>query len=142
MKPHKRQLSDKDIEAMENSPCERNKEEGIRNKKIYDRALRLQHCESSSLFLLPYSFIDLHGHTEEQAWDAIVGMLDQIERYARENGNKIALRRAQVITGASGILKQKFQQWAADSIISHRILSCKLINSGCYEIVVRKNPPC
>ena len=66
--------------------------------------------------------IDFHNHTEEEAWQ----MLAQV---AASN-----TRSATVITGASGILKSKFQQWATESIISPRIMSFVPLNNGSFSV--------
>ena len=117
---------------------------GPGNRKI----IKLKKSLLSDPFQIPDKFrsaefsgmtrLDLHGKTEDQAWTLINELLDSVTAYAVANGNKVGLRRAQIVTGASGILKEKFHQWATESIISPRIASCKLINNGCYEIVVRK----
>jgi DNA-nicking Smr family endonuclease len=70
--------------------------------------------------------IDFHGKTEEQAWALLVALIEN------HSGT------ATVITGASGILKDKFQQWVAESIISDRIVSCCPINRGSFQIGIRK----
>lgn len=70
--------------------------------------------------------IDFHQHTEEQAWQML---MDVVESDARS---------ATVITGASGILKNKFQQWANESIISPRIISVEPINNGSFFMKLRK----
>ena len=70
--------------------------------------------------------IDFHNHTEEEAWQ----MLAQIAA----DGT----RTAKVITGASGILKQKFQQWATDSILSPQIISFTPINNGSFFVKFHK----
>ena len=70
--------------------------------------------------------IDFHQHTEEEAWSMLV---DAIESGARE---------ITVITGASGILKTKFEQWATNSIISPRIMSFTPINNGSFLVKTYK----
>lgn len=70
--------------------------------------------------------IDFHNHTEEEAWQ----MLAQIAASG--------IRDATVITGASGILKSKFQQWATESILSPRILSFTPINNGSFAVKFHK----
>lgn len=70
--------------------------------------------------------LDFHNHTEEEAWE----MLTE----AAESG----ARSATVITGASGILKQKFQQWANDSIIAPRIISFNALNNGSFSVKFHK----
>jgi DNA-nicking Smr family endonuclease len=70
--------------------------------------------------------IDFHECTEEEAWQKLV--------WAAESG----ARSATVITGASGILKIKFQQWATQSIISPRIISFAPINNGSFSVKFHK----
>lgn len=70
--------------------------------------------------------LDLHNYTEEQAWTAINELIS--------NG----VRTAKIITGASGILKIKFQQWAQDSIISKYFVSITPINNGSFSVKFRK----
>ena len=70
--------------------------------------------------------IDFHNHTEEEAWQMLVQVA--------ESGT----RNATVITGASGILKAKFQQWATQSIISPRIVSYTPLNNGSFEVKFHK----
>ena len=70
--------------------------------------------------------IDFHNHTEEEAWQ----MLAQIAASGA--------RSATVITGASGILKTKFQQWATDSILSPHIISFTPINNGSFAVKFHK----
>ena len=47
-------------------------------------------------------------------------------------------RSATVITGASGVLKIKFQQWATDSIISPYIISFTPLNNGSFNVRFKK----
>ena len=69
-----------------------------------------------------HAVLDFHNHTEQEAWDMLVHV-------AASN-----TRSATVITGASGILKTKFQQWATESIISPYILSFTPINNGSFSV--------
>ena len=70
--------------------------------------------------------LDFHQHTEEQAWDMIMS--------AAQSG----ARTATVITGASGILKIKFQQWVKDSLLTPFIISCEQINNGSFMVKFKK----
>ena len=74
-----------------------------------------------------HTTIDFHNHTEEEAWN----MLAQVAASDTHT--------ATVITGASGILKQKFPQWATDSILSPYIVSFKSINNGSFFVKFHKN---
>lgn len=69
-----------------------------------------------------HTTIDFHNHTEEESWDMLVRVAES------------ETREATVITGASGILKDKFVQWTTQSIISPRILSCTPINNGSFKV--------
>ena len=73
-----------------------------------------------------HATIDFHQHTEEEAWK----MLEQVAA--------CGARTATVITGASGILKTKFQQWATESILSPYIVSFEAINNGSFKVKFRK----
>ena len=70
--------------------------------------------------------IDFHNHTEQEAWE----MLAQVATSKTHS--------ATVITGASGILKSKFQQWATESILSPHIVSFEPINNGSFSVIFRK----
>lgn len=69
-----------------------------------------------------HTVIDFHNHTEEEAWQMLVRIAES------------EIRSATVITGASGILKTKFQQWATESVISPRILSFTPLNNGSFAV--------
>ena len=71
--------------------------------------------------------IDFHNHTEEEAWQMLVQVAES------------ATRSATVITGASGILKTKFQQWATESVISPRIFSFTPLNNGSFAVKFHKH---
>jgi hypothetical protein len=70
--------------------------------------------------------IDFHQHTEQEAWDMIMSVA--------QSGAKTAT----VITGASGILKIKFQQWVHDSVLSPYIVQCVPVNNGSFSIKFKK----
>ncbi len=74
-----------------------------------------------------HTTIDFHNHTEEEAWNILTQVATS------------GARTATVITGASGILKQKFQQWATDSILSPHIVSFEPINNGSFSVKFHKN---
>lgn len=71
--------------------------------------------------------LDLHQRTEQEAWDAIMDIATS------------GVRRATIITGASGILKIKFQQWARDSVLSPYIISATPINNGSFDVRFHKH---
>ncbi len=70
--------------------------------------------------------IDFHQHTEQEAWDMVMAVATS------------GTRTATVITGASGILKPKFQQWVHDSLLTPYIVSCEPINNGSFSIKFKK----
>ena len=73
-----------------------------------------------------YARLDLHQMTEDQAWNAIMELATS------------GVRRAQIITGASGILHQKFPQWARESILSPYIMEFAPINNGSFDVRFRR----
>ena len=73
-----------------------------------------------------HATLDLHQLTIEQSWDAIMKLATS------------GVRTATIITGASGILKIKFQQWATDSLLSPHIVSFSPINNGSFSIKFRR----
>lgn len=70
--------------------------------------------------------LDFHQHTEQEAWEMLV-------QVAESN-----TRSATIITGASGILKQKFPQWMRESVLTPRILSFQPINNGSFAVKFHK----
>jgi len=74
-----------------------------------------------------HTVIDFHNHTEEEAWK----MLTQLATSGAHT--------ATVITGASGILKTKFQQWATESVLSPTIVSFEPINNGSFKVKFHRN---
>ena len=70
--------------------------------------------------------LDLHQKTEEQSWTAIMVLATS------------GVRNATIITGASGILKIKFQQWARDSLLAPYIASVAPINNGSFAVKFKR----
>ena len=66
--------------------------------------------------------IDLHMKTIEQAWDEIM------------SGAQSGATSANIITGASGVLRQKFPQWAQDSVLAPYIVDFRPINNGSFFV--------
>ena len=73
-----------------------------------------------------HATLDLHMHTIEQSWNEILELAT--------SGTKTAT----IITGASGILKIKFQDWVRDSLLTPYIVSCKPLNNGSFSVQFRK----
>jgi len=119
-----KQLTDSDIANMIGDKFV---PDDINTKKSVRQELHLSTRIPKSSDTIPENItIDFHNHTEEEAWQ----MLAQI---ATSN-----IRNATVITGASGILKTKFQQWATESVLSPYILSITPINNGSFSVRFHK----
>lgn len=73
-----------------------------------------------------HATLDLHQYTEEEAWAAIMHLATS------------GTRTANIITGASGILHQKFPQWATNSILAPYIVSFSPINNGSFAVKFKK----
>lgn len=117
-------LTESDIEQMINM-------EFIPNTSDTQRSVRRQLHLSTRIpqtdnYIPEHAKLDLHQLTEEQAWNAIMDLA------------KSGVRNATIITGASGILKIKFQQWAKNSIISPYIISWTPINNGSFAVKFKK----
>lgn len=117
-------LTESDIEQMINT-------EFIPNISDTQRSVRRQLHLSTRIpqtdnYIPEHAKLDLHQLTEEQAWNAIMDLA------------KSGVRNATIITGASGILKIKFQQWAKNSIISPYIISWTPINNGSFAVKFKK----
>ena len=117
-------LTESDIEHMINT-------EFIPNTPDAQRSVRRQLHLSTRIpqtdnYIPEHAKLDLHQLTEEQAWNAIMDLA------------KSGVRNATIITGASGILKIKFQQWAKNSIISPYIISWAPINNGSFAVKFKK----
>ncbi|MBR5153354.1 MAG: Smr/MutS family protein [Alphaproteobacteria bacterium] len=73
-----------------------------------------------------HTTLDLHQLTEEQAWTAIMNVAQS------------GTRTATIITGASGILRIKFIQWARDSLLTPYLISYTPINNGSFSVKFKK----
>ena len=119
-----KQLTDLDIEQMigaEHVPDDIATRRAVRSE--LHLSTRIPHkCQTPP----PHATLDLHQLTEEQAWSAIMDLATS------------GTRTATIITGASGILKIKFQQWARDSLLSPHIISFTPINNGSFAVKFKK----
>ncbi len=70
--------------------------------------------------------LDLHEHTVEQAWGAIMELATSGVKYAT------------IITGASGVLKPLFQKWVRDSLLTPYVVSSSALNNGSFAVQFRK----
>ena len=115
-----KQLNDKDIAEMIGDnfvPDEKSVKKSVRQELHLSTRIPPTPTKTPA-----HTTIDFHNHTEEEAWNMLI-------ETAMSGASS-----ATVITGASGILKQKFQQWATESIISSRIQSFEPINNGSFSV--------
>ena len=119
-----KRLSDSDIERMadgEFSPNHDIVRRGVRAE------LKLSELIPAKTESLPkHVVLDLHHKTEEQAWNEIMRLATS------------GVRNATIITGASGILKIKFQQWAQESLLSPYITSVSPLNNGSFAVKFKR----
>ena len=119
-----KQLTDLDIEQMigvEHTPDDVATRRAVRSE--LHLSTRIPHTRQTPP---SHATLDLHQLTIEQAWDAIMNLATS------------GTRTANIITGASGILKIKFQQWARDSLLSPHIVSYTPINNGSFAVKFKK----
>lgn len=117
-----KQLTDDDIQSMADATFTPDVNDGRRAVRDLHLAQRVPKPAGAAP---QHVTLDLHQRTEQEAWDAIMEILT------------CGARRATIITGASGILKIKFQQWARDSIMSPHIISVTPINNGSFDIIIK-----
>ena len=119
-----KQLSDADIEQMAAktfSPDMRAVNRDVRCN------LRLgQRVPAPTPPVPKHTVLDLHDYTVEEAWAAIMRVATS------------GVRTATIITGASGILHQKFSEWATRSILAPYIYSFTPINNGSFHVQFTK----
>ncbi|MBR5903905.1 MAG: Smr/MutS family protein [Alphaproteobacteria bacterium] len=120
-----KQLNDEDIanmigEEVNSSPIDKKGQESIRKSLHLSTLIPKQQPQPA------HAVIDFHNHTEEEAWSMLMELINS------------SATSATVITGASGILRPKFQQWVKESIISDKIISCTTLNNGSFEIKLKK----
>ena len=119
-----KRLSDSDIERMadgEFSPNHDIVRRGVRAE------LKLSELIPANTESLPkHVVLDLHHKTEEQAWNEIMRLATS------------GVRNATIITGASGILKIKFQQWTQESLLSPYIISVSPLNNGSFAVKFKR----
>ncbi|MBO7066065.1 MAG: Smr/MutS family protein [Alphaproteobacteria bacterium] len=66
--------------------------------------------------------LDLHNKTVEEAWSDIMSVATS------------GARSANIITGASGVLRQLFPQWARESVLTPYIIDFHPINNGSFLV--------
>lgn len=115
-----KQLTDSDIERMIGAPIPQPDNDAVR--RSVRAQLHLSNRIPKHLPIPQHSVLDLHQLTEEQAWTAIINLA------------RSGTRTATIITGASGILRIKFTQWATNSILAPYIISFSPINNGSFSV--------
>jgi len=116
-------LTDQDIAEMigsEFTPDDKTARRSVRSE--LHLSTRIPH----STHIPSHATLDLHMHTIEQAWGEIMDLA------------KSGIKHATIITGASGILKIKFQEWIHESILAPYIVSCEPLNNGSFAVQFRK----
>jgi DNA-nicking Smr family endonuclease len=119
-----KQLNDIDIANMI-------KEDFVPDDKVIQKSVRSElhlstRIPKNNSHTPVHTTIDFHQHTEQEAWQMLIDVIES------------GVRSVTVITGASGILKPKFQQWAKDSIISPYIISVSPLNNGSFLVKLHK----
>lgn len=117
-----KRLTDQDIADMIGAPFKPD-DDGTRQRVRGE--LKLSRRIPKPIVVPSHTTLDLHMHTIEQAWGEIMDVA--------QSGTKSAT----IITGASGILKIKFQDWVRDSILTPYIVSCKPLNNGSFAVKFR-----
>lgn len=118
-----RRLTDQDIADMIGAPFAPDDDDTRRRVR---GELKLSQRIPKPVQIPSHTTLDLHMHTIEQAWGEIM----EIAR----SGTKSAT----IITGASGILKIKFQDWVCNSVLTPYIVSCEPLNNGSFAVKFRK----
>lgn len=119
-----KKLTDKDIDDMIAAECVLENDAVCRDvRRELHLSVRIPAVDNT---VPKYVKLDLHQLTEEQAWTEIMNLA------------KSGVRNATIITGASGILRIKFIQWANDSVLSPYINSFKPINNGSFDVKFNK----
>lgn len=119
-----KQLTDQDIAGMINETFA---PDDIETRRAVRSALHLSTRIPHTRHTPPiHATLDLHQMTEEESWNAIMDLAQS------------GTRTATIITGASGILKIKFQQWARDSLLAPYIVSFSPINNGSFSVKFKK----
>lgn len=118
-----RKLSDQDIADMIGAPFA--PDDNVTRKTVRSE-LKLSRRIPKPVQIPSHITLDLHMHTIEQAWGEIMEIA------------KSGTKSATIITGASGILKIKFQDWVRDSVLSPYIVSCVPLNNGSFSVKFRK----
>lgn len=118
-----RKLTDQDIAEMIGADFI---PEDVQTRKNVRAELQLSKRIPKTKIIPKHINLDLHMHTVEQAWGEIIEIA------------KSGTKSATIITGASGILKIKFQDWVRNSILAPYIVSCKPLNNGSFAVKFRK----
>ena len=116
-------LTDKDIAEMIGSDF--SPDDSVTRRRVRTE-LHLSTRIPAPVHVPEHATLDLHMKTIEQSWNEIMELAI--------SGAKTAT----IITGASGILKIKFQEWVRESLLSPYIVSCAPINNGSFAVKFRR----
>lgn len=115
-----KQLSDDDILQMigaEYTPDDNTTKRDVRAELKLSRRI-----PAPCLPTPEHIILDLHNKTVEQAWTDIMSVATS------------GARSADIITGASGVLRTLFPQWARESVLSPHIIEFHSINNGSFFV--------
>lgn len=118
-----RRLTDQDIADMIGAPFA--PDDNATRRRVRGE-LKLSQRIPKPVHIPSHATLDLHMHTIEQAWGEIMELATS------------GAHDATIITGASGILKIKFQEWVRESILAPHIISCHPLNNGSFAVRFRK----
>ncbi len=119
-----KRVSDSDIETMASGDFS---PDVVAVRRDVRRRLKLSELVPTADGPVPeFVKLDLHQHTVEQAWEKLMSLATS------------GVRRATVITGASGVLRTLFPQWARNSILAPYIISATPLNNGSFDVRFRR----
>lgn len=118
-----RRLSDQDIADMIGADF--SPDDSVTRRRVRTE-LHLSTRIPAPVHVPEHATLDLHMKTIEQSWDEIMELALS------------GVKDAKIITGASGILKIKFQEWVRESLLSPYIVSCTPINNGSFAVKFRR----
>ena len=119
-----KQLSDDDIKQMADSAFSPDTRAVNRDVRAQLKLGRL--IPEPEMPTPRHARLDLHRLTEEQAWNAIMDVLQS------------GARRATIISGSSGILTPRFHHWARETIMAPYITAITPVNNGSFEITIAR----
>jgi hypothetical protein len=116
-------LTDKDIAEMIDADF--SPDDSVTRRRVQTE-LHLSTRIPAPVHVPEHATLDLHMKTIEQSWESIMELALS------------GVKTATIITGASGVLKIKFQEWVRESLLSPYIVSCTPLNNGSFAVKFRK----